>query len=100
MKSHMVRIVMVLGVMTVAQWVQADNLPKFMNAQQLAQWRAERAAAAPAAATPEEPTLFFTGKPYDASSGTYLFKYRSYNPLLARWTSADPSGFPDGANNY
>ena len=71
-----------------------------MNAQQLSVWRAQHAA--PAVATmqaPDEQTSFFTGKPYDAASGTFLFKYRSYSPTLARWTSADPSGFPDGANN-
>ncbi|TAG10397.1 MAG: hypothetical protein EAZ42_04135, partial [Verrucomicrobia bacterium] len=29
---------------------------------------------------------------------SYAFKYRNYNPEIARWTSEDPSGFPDGAN--
>ena len=42
---------------------------------------------------------FYTGKPYDADTETYTFKYRSYDPELNRWTTADPSGFPDGANN-
>ena len=42
---------------------------------------------------------FYTGKPYDADTETYTFKYRSYDPELSRWTTADPSGFPDGANN-
>lgn len=42
---------------------------------------------------------FYTGKPYDADTETYTFKYRSYDPELNRWTSADPSGFADGANN-
>lgn len=42
---------------------------------------------------------FYTGKPYDADTKTYTFKYRSYDPELNRWTTADPSGFPDGANN-
>ncbi|TAG09559.1 MAG: hypothetical protein EAZ42_06315, partial [Verrucomicrobia bacterium] len=32
------------------------------------------------------------------SSSSYAFKYRNYNPEIARWTSEDPSGFPDGAN--
>jgi RHS repeat-associated protein len=42
---------------------------------------------------------FYTGKPYLAESGCYAFKYREYNPEMNRWTTVDPSGFPDGANN-
>jgi RHS repeat-associated protein len=86
------------------------KLPEFMNPEQLAKWRAETAAenaakarSAPSkpdvqSSNPDVPTPFFTGKPYIESTGTYAFKYRSYNPELARWTSEDPSGFPDGAN--
>ena len=44
--------------------------------------------------------LFFTGKPYLEETGQYLFLFRHYDPELARWTTADPSGFPDGANEY
>ena len=44
-------------------------------------------------------SYFYTGKPYDADLGAFTFKYRNYDPELKRWTSADPSGFPDGANN-
>jgi RHS repeat-associated protein len=47
-----------------------------------------------------EPVNFYTGKPYDVELGTYVFKYRNYNPEIQRWTTMDPSGFPDGANNY
>jgi RHS repeat-associated protein len=47
-----------------------------------------------------EPVNFYTGKPYDAELGSYIFKFRNYNPETQRWNSADPSGFPDGANNY
>lgn len=43
-------------------------------------------------------SYFFTGKPYDADLGAYVFAYRSYNPECNRWTTPDPSGFPDGAN--
>jgi RHS repeat-associated protein len=43
--------------------------------------------------------LFFTGKPYLEETGQYLFLFRHYDPELARWTTSDPSGFPDGANN-
>jgi len=42
---------------------------------------------------------FYTGKPYDSDTGSYTFKYRNYDPELNRWTTTDPSGFPDGANN-
>jgi RHS repeat-associated protein len=40
----------------------------------------------------------FTGKPYDADIGAYVFPFRNYRPEEARWMSADPSGFPDGVN--
>jgi RHS repeat-associated protein len=49
------------------------------------------------AAKPE--SYFYTGKPYDEDSSGYLFMCRTYNPETSRWTSADPSGFPDGPNN-
>ena len=73
-------------------------LPEFKNEKQLAEWRAEKASEATSQGYAAEETAFFTGKPYLASSGGYAFKYRSYKPELARWTSEDPSGFPDGAN--
>ncbi len=72
-------------------------LPEFKNEKQLAEWRAEKAAETNAKSVTQE-TAFYTGKPYLASSGDYAFKYRCYNPEMARWTSEDPSGFPDGAN--
>ena len=40
----------------------------------------------------------FTGKPYDADMGAYVFPFRNYRSDEARWMSADPSGFPDGSN--
>ena len=43
-------------------------------------------------------SYFYTGKPYDADLGAYTFNYRTYDPELKRWTTADLSGFPDGAN--
>lgn len=42
---------------------------------------------------------FYTGKPFDTDREEILFMHRSFNPELGRWTSYDPSGFPDGANN-
>ncbi|MCK9588013.1 MAG: hypothetical protein M0Q93_01460 [Terrimicrobiaceae bacterium] len=48
-----------------------------------------------------QPTeYFYTGKPYDSDTGSYTFKYRNYDPELNRWTTKDPSGFPNGANNW
>ena len=48
----------------------------------------------------EQPaSYFYTGKPYDSDLGAYVFNARNYNPEINRWTSADPSGFPDSANN-
>jgi RHS repeat-associated protein len=100
MSKRMMQLAVVLGVLAATLSTQAGKLPEFMNAEQLTAWRAQHSApTAVVAQTPDEQTSFFTGKPYDAASGTYLFKYRAYNPSLARWTSADPSGFPDGANN-
>ncbi|MDD2708506.1 MAG: hypothetical protein PHV34_10885 [Verrucomicrobiae bacterium] len=43
---------------------------------------------------------FYTGKPWDADLQGYNFLYRNYQPGLARWTMVDPSGFPDGVNNF
>jgi len=100
MKSRMIQIVIALGLMAATVMTQASVLPEFMNARQLVAWRAQHSAPVAAVQASDEPTLFFTGKPFDSTSGTYLFKYRSYSPTLARWTSADPSGFPDGANNF
>ncbi len=73
-------------------------LPEFKNEKQLAEWRAEKASEATSQGYAAKETAFYTGKPYLASIGNYAFKCRSYDPHLARWTSEDPSGFPDGAN--
>ena len=101
MKKRMMKIVVALGMTAATLATQAKMLPEFMNTQQLAAWRAQYVAPAAAAVqAPNEQNSFFTGKPYDLASGTYLFKYRTYSPALARWTSADPSGYPDGANNF
>jgi RHS repeat-associated protein len=43
--------------------------------------------------------IFYTGKPYLEETGQYVFLFRHYDPELGRWTTSDPSGFPDGANN-
>jgi len=72
-------------------------LPEFKNEKQLAEWRAEKASQSNTRSAAVE-TAFYTGKPYLASVGNYAFKYRNYSPEMARWTSEDPIGFPDGAN--
>jgi len=79
-------------------------LPEFKTPEQLAKWRAETTARTSAQeasrpSTLDSSTPFYTGKPYLAESGSYAFKYREYNPEMGRWTTVDPSGFPDGANN-
>lgn len=51
-------------------------------------------------ATVQPASYFYTGKPYDEDIGGYVFNYRNYSPTLNRWTTSDPSGFPDGANAY
>ncbi|MDX2080586.1 MAG: RHS repeat-associated core domain-containing protein [Terrimicrobiaceae bacterium] len=58
---------------------------------------ATQAAGSPSAITPSP--LFFTGKPLVEETGQYAFLFRHYDPELNRWTTSDPSGFPDGANN-
>jgi RHS repeat-associated protein len=79
----------------------ADNalpapLPEFMDQAQLSKWNASQTTQA---SSKEISTAFYTGKPYVPDAGGYIFKYRTYSPESAHWNSADPSGFPDGANN-
>jgi RHS repeat-associated protein len=79
-------------------------LPEFKTPEQLSKWRTETKAKTSAQeasrlSTLDSSTPFYTGKPYLADSGSYAFKYREYNPEMGRWTTVDPSGFPDGANN-
>jgi len=45
-------------------------------------------------------SVFYTGKPYVEETGSYAFRFRNYDPELNRWTTSDPSGFPDGANQW
>lgn len=41
----------------------------------------------------------YTGKPYIKELAAYNFQYRNYSTENNRWTTPDPSGFPDGVNN-
>ena len=97
MKARKLQIVMVMGLMAVTLATQGKQLPEFMNAQQLTAWRAQHEAPV---SPPQPNDGFFTGKPYDATSDSYLFMYRNYSATAVRWTSCDPSGFPDGPNTY
>ncbi len=79
-------------------------LPGFKSDSELAEWRNDLIAKAEAEeaagmAARETSRFFYTGKPFVEEVGEYTFLYRNYNPELARWSSHDPSGFPDGANN-
>ena len=85
-----------------ARPVVVDELPG-LPGQPASYWHAvrgeqEAAQTVRMAARNEAANVFFTGKPYDADLEGYLFRFRTYRPDVARWTSADPSGFPDGAN--
>ena len=87
-----------------ARPVVVDELPG-LPGQPASYWHAvrgeqEAAQAVSTAARNEAANVFFTGKPYDADLEGYLFQFRTYRPDVARWTSADPSGFPDGANGF
>jgi RHS repeat-associated protein len=74
-------------------------LPEFKTPEQLAKWRSEQSLKSQPSASSQEGGVFYTGKPYLVESASYSFKYREYNPEMGRWTTVDPSGFPDGANN-
>lgn len=73
-------------------------LPEFRSEKQLTRWRAEKLSSFDSQSGGEI-SPFYTGRPYLPSTNAYVFKYRSYNAGILRWTSEDPSGYPDGANN-
>ena len=79
-------------------------LPAFKTPEQLAKWRQEMVEKASAvdeqanAKATQDADAFYTGKPYVTEIGGYAFKYRNYDSELNRWTTMDPSGFPDGVN--
>ena len=110
MKISKILIVAVLAATAAAQAATTEQkfpapLPAFKTPEQLAKWRQEMAEKANAAdvqantAPTGGSSVFYTGKPYVTEVGSYAFKYRTYDPALSRWTSVDPSGFPDGVNN-
>ena len=42
----------------------------------------------------------FTGKSFVKELDSFVFQYRNYSSILSRWKAPDPSGYPDGGNNY
>jgi RHS repeat-associated protein len=42
----------------------------------------------------------FTGREYDAETGLYHYRARTYGPGLGRFYSRDPLGYVDGMNLY
>ena len=50
----------------------------------------------PSAITP----LLYQGQRFDAESGTYCFRARTYYPHTGRFTAQDPMGMADGPNPY
>ena len=42
----------------------------------------------------------FTGKAFLKELGEFVFQHRNYSAETLRWTVTDPSGFPDGKNNF
>jgi len=80
-------------------------IPEFLSREQLTNWNTDQGLAKAHKTADSENSesksgvSFFTGKPFDSDSNSYLFKYRAYDSELNRWTTPDPSGFPDGPNN-
>ena len=112
MKTTQIILAAVIAATSAIQAATAEHklpasLPEFKTPEQLVVWRKEMAAKAAAtdalaakqANSAPSPSAFYTGKPYLEETGSYAFMFRQYDPEFSRWTSADPSGFPDGANN-
>lgn len=45
-------------------------------------------------------TILFTGREFDAESGTYYYRARSMHPNISRFMQKDPLGYIDGMNLY
>lgn len=73
------------------------KLPEFQTKEQLHALRANQIANAER--VQGSPPTFYTGKINETEVGKYLFMFRNYDAEVSRWTSFDPSGYPDGLNN-
>ena len=115
MKTTHIILAAVLAATSAVQAATAEHklpapMPEFMNQEQVKKWQADRIAKAQAKNSAEmaagqdsssaSTSVFYTGKPYIAETGSYAFRFRLYDPDLSRWTSTDSSGFPNWANNY
>jgi RHS repeat-associated protein len=114
--APMTAFIAVIGLTATTQAAQPNMppLPAIKTQAELREWTAKKIAegkakeATQAAQTNLQPiasqiiatgnSLFFTGKPYIAELESYAFRFRTYDPELHRWTTEDPSGFPDGPN--
>jgi RHS repeat-associated protein len=107
MKTKHIILTAILAASAALQTAVAENKlpapkPEFKTQEQLVKWSEEKtkeAAIADSASAIRDSQFFYTGKPYLEESGTYAFLFRFYDPELSRWTTADPSGFPDGPNS-
>ena len=50
------------------------------------------------AAPPSGNTFLFTGRQYDAATGLYDYRARTYDPSTGRFLQEDPLGYADGLN--
>lgn len=107
MKTTHILLAAVLAATSAIQAATAERklpapMPEFKTPEQLAKWRAEKGkvVVAESHSTLKNGDAFFTGKPFVEETGSYAFKFRQYDPELSRWTTSDPSGFPDGANSH
>lgn len=42
----------------------------------------------------------YSGKPFVKALGQFAYQHRFYSPEIGRWSTPDPSGYPDGGNNF
>lgn len=74
-------------------------MPEFQDYNSSTKVTASTTIQSPKSSKSQQSSIFLSGKPYESEGQAFLFLYRSLLPDSARWSTADPSGFPDGANN-
>jgi len=107
MKTTPIILAAIIAAISAIQAATAEHklpapMPAFKTPEQLAKWRQEmnEKAKVADARVQSASSAFYTGKAFDADAGSYILKYRNYDPMLNRWTTIDPSGYPDGANAF